>query len=61
MVAMADLPEILVPIRIELDLEGSILKDTFTWNLNGIILLKILISFFRATHHSRKVLGNLMY
>lgn len=36
-VDIADAPELLVPIRIELDLPGasSILKDTFTWNLNG--------------------------
>lgn len=29
--------EVLVPIRIECEHEGYKLRDTFTWNLNGMI------------------------
>lgn len=28
-------PELLVPIRLELDIEHHKLRDTFVWNLNG--------------------------
>ncbi|KAJ3091494.1 SWI SNF, matrix associated, actin dependent regulator of chromatin, sub b, member 1 [Quaeritorhiza haematococci] len=31
-------PEILVPIRIDMDVDGYRLKDTFTWNLNEKVL-----------------------
>lgn len=31
-----DKPELLVPIRLELDVEHHKLRDTFVWNLNGI-------------------------
>lgn len=31
-------PEILVPIRLDIDIEGQKLRDTFTWNKNGKIL-----------------------
>jgi hypothetical protein len=30
--------DVLVPIRIELEHEGYKLRDTFTWNLNGILI-----------------------
>ena len=36
---IASINEVLVPIRIELELEGYKLRDTFTWNLNGIYLI----------------------
>lgn len=29
--------EELVPIRIELDVNGHRLRDTFTWNMNGTV------------------------
>lgn len=28
-------PEILVPIRLDMEIEGHKLRDTFTWNKNG--------------------------
>jgi SWI/SNF-related matrix-associated actin-dependent regulator of chromatin subfamily B protein 1 len=31
----ADKPEVLVPIRLEFDVEHHKMRDTFTWNLNG--------------------------
>jgi SWI/SNF-related matrix-associated actin-dependent regulator of chromatin subfamily B member 1 len=31
----ADLPEILVPIRLEIDVDQHKFKETFLWNLNG--------------------------
>lgn len=31
----AEQAEILVPIRLDIDIEGQKLRDTFTWNKNG--------------------------
>lgn len=31
----ASQPEVLVPIRLDIDIEGQKLRDTFTWNKNG--------------------------
>lgn len=31
----AALPEVLVPIRLDIDMDGQKLRDTFTWNKNG--------------------------
>ena len=31
----AAMPEVLVPIRLDIDIEGQKLRDTFTWNKNG--------------------------
>ena len=31
----ASVPEALVPIRLDIDIEGQKLRDTFTWNKNG--------------------------
>ena len=31
-------PEVLVPIRSDIEIDGQKLRDTFTWNKNGIIL-----------------------
>lgn len=28
-------PEVLVPIRLDMEIEGHKLRDTFTWNKNG--------------------------
>ena len=33
-------PEILVPIRLDMEVEGQKLRDTFTWNKNGWCNLK---------------------
>jgi len=27
--------DVLVPIRLEIDVDGLVLRDTFTWNLHG--------------------------
>lgn len=29
--------DILVPIRLEVEVDGLVLRDTFTWNLHGTI------------------------
>lgn len=34
----AMLPEVLVPIRLDIDMDGQKLRDTFTWNKNGICI-----------------------
>jgi hypothetical protein len=34
------LPVKLVPIRVDVEVEGIKLKECFTWNLNGILYLK---------------------
>jgi len=31
----ANKDDVLVPIRLELDIDGLVLRDTFTWNLHG--------------------------
>ena len=31
----ASQPEVLVPIRLDIDIDGQKLRDTFTWNKNG--------------------------
>ena len=28
--------DVLVPIRLDIDIEGQKLRDTFTWNKNGV-------------------------
>ena len=33
----AMLPEVLVPIRLDIDMDGQKLRDTFTWNKNGTL------------------------
>lgn len=30
-------PELLVPIRLDMEIEGQKLRDTFTWNRNGTV------------------------
>ena len=32
-------PELLVPIRLDMEIEGQKLRDTFTWNRNGTCLI----------------------
>ena len=32
----ASQPEVLVPIRLDIDIDGQKLRDTFTWNKNGL-------------------------
>lgn len=31
-------PEVLVPIRLDMEIDGQKLRDAFTWNMNGMIL-----------------------
>ena len=33
----ASVPEALVPIRLDIDIDGQKLRDTFTWNKNGML------------------------
>lgn len=37
----AQQPEILVPIRLDMEIEGQKLRDTFTWNKNGLSMLRV--------------------
>ena len=31
----AMMPEVLVPVRLDIDIDGQKLRDTFVWNKNG--------------------------
>ena len=42
----ADQLEVLVPIRLDIDIEGQKLRDTFTWNKNGEKSLLLLTNPF---------------
>ena len=42
----SNLPELLVPIRVDLEIEGQKLRDTFTWNKNGTFYIWYIISSF---------------
>ena len=42
----ADQLEVLVPIRLDIDIEGQKLRDTFTWNKNGETSLLLLTNPF---------------
>jgi len=37
-------PEQLVPIRLEFDVEHHKMRDTFVWNLNGMVLIVCLVA-----------------
>lgn len=61
----AQLMEDLVPIRLDMEIEGQKLRDTFTWNKNGKIPMtmfsfKCLWFFFsiRTINHTRNVCRN---
>lgn len=32
----ASQPEVLVPIRLDMEIDGQKLRDAFTWNMNGV-------------------------
>lgn len=32
----ASQPEVLVPIRLDMEIDGQKLRDAFTWNMNGM-------------------------
>lgn len=34
-------PEVLVPIRLDMEIEGQKLRDAFTWNMNGSVLASL--------------------
>lgn len=34
-------PEVLVPIRLDMEIEGQKLRDAFTWNMNGSVLTSL--------------------
>lgn len=34
-------PEVLVPIRLDMEIEGQKLRDAFTWNMNGSLLTSL--------------------
>jgi SNF5 / SMARCB1 / INI1 len=39
--AQADQEDVLVPVRIDMESNGYQLRDTFTWNLNGMIFVTL--------------------
>lgn len=41
----ANLAELLVPIRLDMEIEGQKLRDTFTWNKNGTYNLFFILSY----------------
>lgn len=54
----ANHPEVLVPIRLDMELEGQKLRDTFTWNKNG---KKNCFFYFNEQHRGSKRLLIVMY
>lgn len=40
--------ELLIPIRLDMELDGQKLRDTFTWNKNGMSKLKNLQLFINS-------------
>ena len=32
-------PDVLVPIRLDIEIDGHKLRDTFTWNKNGMLMI----------------------
>lgn len=36
-------PEVLVPIRLDMEIEGQKLRDAFTWNMNGSVLTSLYV------------------
>lgn len=36
-------PEVLVPIRLDMEIEGQKLRDAFTWNMNGSVLTSLFL------------------
>lgn len=36
-------PEVLVPIRLDMEIEGQKLRDAFTWNMNGSVLSSLFL------------------
>lgn len=40
-------PEVLVPIRLDMEIEGQKLRDTFTWNKNGMVCILLQIVKFQ--------------
>ena len=36
----ACMPEVLVPVRLDIDIDGQKLRDTFTWNKNGMFFFR---------------------
>lgn len=42
----ATLNEVLVPIRLDMEIEGQKLRDTFTWNKNGNASFELYIHIF---------------
>lgn len=44
----ASAPEVLVPIRLDIDIDGQKLRDTFTWNKNGMFF-GIQVTFYLST------------
>uniref|UniRef100_A0A8C4QR29 SWI/SNF related BAF chromatin remodeling complex subunit B1a n=1 Tax=Eptatretus burgeri TaxID=7764 RepID=A0A8C4QR29_EPTBU len=44
-------PEVLVPIRLDMEIDGQKLRDTFTWNMNAKILHhNLTFSFYKSPH-----------
>ena len=61
----AVLPEVLVPIRLDIDIEGQKLRDTFTWNKNGIfktclVFHVLFFCSFRDYDYSRAICGGIV-
>ena len=46
--------EMLVPIRLDMEIEGQKLRDTFTWNKNGMILVYIMY-MYNIIYHNKTI------
>ena len=42
----ANQPEILVPVRLDMEFEGQKLRDCFTWNKNGMSVYVVFVALF---------------
>ena len=57
----ASLPDVLVPVRLDIDIEGQKLRDTLTWNKNGrysaclVLSMSVLLNNGRESDQSRAV------
>ncbi len=53
MMENANQTEVLVPVRIDLELDGQKLRETFTWNKNGTLTVFLLaeLGIFNANYY----------
>lgn len=48
--------EMLVPIRLDMEIEGQKLRDTFTWNKNGMVPCVPIIYYIIICYHNKTLI-----